>query len=792
VRAVQSGFVIGLIGLVALLSALSATVGLGPGGWAVGLVGGIVTTALLGLGLRRSDVGALGPADWVTLSRAVIACAIAAQVADSFWGSTGVPALVLLTVIALVLDGVDGWVARRTATESTFGARFDMEVDSFLLLALSVYVARATGAWVLAIGAARYLFVAAGWLLPWLRGSLPPRYWRKVVATTQGVVLTIAAAEVLPEALMNVVLVGSIGLLAESFGRDVWWLWRHRSAMPDQVAAPVRRPEVNVVDPARGRIRGVASGLLTVLAALLVWFALVAPNEISRLTPSAFLRIPLEGLLVIIVVLALPARARRPTAALVGLVLGLLTIVKVLDMGFFEALGRPFNLVTDWAYFGPAVEVLGDSVGQNRANMYAVGAGCLALALLILLPLAVLRLSRLVERHRPTSIRAITALGLAWLLSALVGAQIVPGAPIASISAASLALSQIDQVRDGLEDREAFAAELTVDRFRITPGENLLTELRGKDVVVLFVESYGRVAVEDSELSAEIKAVLDSGTSRLGAAGYSSRSAYLTSPTFGGISWLAHATLQSGLWIDNQQRYNDLAGSDRFTLSGAFHRAGWRTVGVVPSNDEDWPEGMSLYDFDKVYDSRNVGYAGPEFSYATMPDQYTLAAFRRLELATSNRGPLMAEIDLVSSHTPWVPLPRMVDWSRVGDGSVFDEMADAGESPDEVWPDADRVRAAYGRSIEYSLETVISFVETYQPKDLVLIVLGDHQPASIVSGSDASHDVPITIIADDPAVTDRIASWGWNDGLAPNSDAPVWMMDSFRDRFLTAFGPQPP
>jgi hypothetical protein len=473
-------------------------------------------------------------------------------------------------------------------------------------------------------------------------------------------------------------------------------------------------------------------------------------------------------------------------------VLGLLTVVKVLDMGFYEALDRPFNPVTDWSYFGPAMDVLGDSVGDGRARVYAVGAGVLALALVVLLPLAVLRLSRLVNRHRATSLRAITALGLGWLVSALVGAQIVPGAPIASMSAATLALSQVDQVRDGLEDRETFAEDLTVDRFSSTSGDDLLTGLRGKDVLVVFVESYGRVGLEDPDLSPDIRSVLDSGTSRLGDAGYSSQSAYLTSPTFGGISWLAHATLQSGLWIDNQQRYNDLTGSDRFTLSGAFKRAGWRTVGMVPSTDEDWPEGESLYDFDKVYDSRNVGYAGPEFSYATMPDQYTLSAFQRLELARPNRGPLMAEIDLVSSHTPWVPLPRMIDWSMVGDGSVFDEMADAGESPDDVWPDPQRVQAAYGRSIEYSWETVISFVETYRPEDLVLIVLGDHQPATIVSGSDASHDVPITIVADDPAVIDQIDSWGWDDGLAPDPDAPVWMMDSFRDRFLTAYGPQPP
>jgi hypothetical protein len=79
-------------------------------------------------------------------------------------------------------------------------------------------------------------------------------------------------------------------------------------------------------------------------------------------------------------------------------------------------------------------------------------------------------------------------------------------------------------------------------------------------------------------------------------------------------------------------------------------------------------------------------------------------------------------------------------------------------------------------------------VETFHDNNLVLVLLGDHQPATIVSGSGASHDVPITIIAHDPNVMSQISSWGWQDGMLPSPKAPVWPMDSFRDRFLTAFG----
>jgi hypothetical protein len=385
--------------------------------------------------------------------------------------------------------------------------------------------------------------------------------------------------------------------------------------------------------------------------------------------------------------------------------------------------------------------------------------------------------------------RAVTALGVVWLVSAISGLQLAPGVPVASTSTAGLAVDEVGRVRAGLEDRHAFAGQISVDRFRDVPGHRLLTALRGKDVVLAFVESYGRVAVEDPVLSPPINAVLDSGTRRLEAAGFSSRSAFLTSPTFGAASWLAHSSLQSGLWVDSQRRYDQLVGEERLTLTRAFARAGWRTVFVVPANTRDWPEGAAFYGFDHLYDSRNVGYAGPEFGYASMPDQYTLETFRRVELARAARSPVMAEIDLVSSHHPWTPLPRPVPWRRVGDGSVFDGMPEQGASRDDVFGDPDEVRAAYARSIEYTMSTLVSFLEAHPDPDLALVVVGDHQPHSYVTGRGAGHDVPISVIAGDPAVMDRIAGWGWEEGLRPDPRAPVWPMDAFRDRFLAAYGP---
>lgn len=221
---------IGLAALVALLVALWATVGLSAAGWVVGLLCGVIVNTVVAVGLGRSGSHGPGPADLVTLSRAVITCAVAALTADALLHQFVTPLFVPITVAALSLDAVDGWVARRTRTSSAFGSRFDGEADAFLILVLSVYVAPGFGAWILAAGLVRYAFAMAGWVLPWMRARLTYRYWRKVVTATQGIVLTVAAADVLPRWLTIGALVVGLTLLAESFGRDVCWLWSHRVA----------------------------------------------------------------------------------------------------------------------------------------------------------------------------------------------------------------------------------------------------------------------------------------------------------------------------------------------------------------------------------------------------------------------------------------------------------------------------------------------------------------------------------------------------------------------------------
>lgn len=227
----------GLVATALLLVALASTVGLGPAGVAVGVAYAVALTALVRWGLGRLRA-TFGPADWITLGRAVLTGGVTALVADHLGGPAPTGVLVGLVTVALALDWVDGQVARRTGTTSRFGWWFDMEVDSVLLFVLSVHAAGRYGPWVLLIGGMRYVFGIAGWALPWMRATLPPRYWRKVVAAVQGVALVVAAAGVLAPSLTRAALLVAAAMLVESFGRDVLWLWRHRGA--PRHAGPIR------------------------------------------------------------------------------------------------------------------------------------------------------------------------------------------------------------------------------------------------------------------------------------------------------------------------------------------------------------------------------------------------------------------------------------------------------------------------------------------------------------------------------------------------------------------------
>ncbi|QUC59827.1 sulfatase [Streptomyces sp. A2-16] len=531
--------------------------------------------------------------------------------------------------------------------------------------------------------------------------------------------------------------------------------------------------------------RGVSVGT-SVLAGLLVLLVLLFPNRLDHMNLRSFFRLPVEAIVIAAVLLVLPPRARRIAAVLFGLFLGLFTVLKFMDMGFYQTLARPFDLVFDWIMLGNATDWLRESFGRTGEVLAVTGVIVLFLALLALCTWAMVRLTNLMSRHRQTAVGTTLVLGTVWVTCFTVGVQF-GGVSFATKGNTEFLANRVQHVRNGLGDAKVFEKESAVDAFAATPPDQLLTGLRGKDVLFTFIESYGRVAIDDPAMAPEIDATLKQGDATLKSAGFASRSGWLSSPVTGAGSWMAHSTFLSGLWVKNQQRYLNLTSSDRATLTSYFRKTGaWRTVGIVPGVRKSWPEGK-YFGLDHIYDSTHLGYKGPYFSWTPVPDQFSLEAFQKLEHGKKNRDPIMAEIILASSHNPWSPIAHMIDWNDLGDGSVFEQIKKEGTNPTEVWKSQERVRTEYRKAIQYSVDSLTQWMQRYGDENTVLVFLGDHQPVPTVTKGSTSKDVPITIVAKDPKVLDRVADWNWTDGLKPADNAPVWGMDKFRDRFMTAF-----
>src|ERR1700761_1363839 len=333
---------LGMLATAVLLGVVAATAGLDIVGWVVGLVTGSVAAALLVAARQRSDQPAILPADWITLTRMVLIAGVTGLVADSFSRPMPVTTLVTLSAVALALDAMDGQVARRTGTATPLGGRFDGETDAFLILVLSIAVARDYGDWVLAIGAARYVFLLAGLVIGWLRAPLAPRFWRKVVAAVQGIALTVAAAGVTSRLVAMIAVAAALLLLAGSFGHDVIWLYRAH-------AGP--------------RFRRAVRTTVTGLALVLLWFDLLAPDRVWQFSLAAFVRVPVELLVLLAVALVLPPWPRRIVATVAGILLSLLALDKVLNIAMYEEVDRAFNPLSDWSSIRPAASVVRDAIG---------------------------------------------------------------------------------------------------------------------------------------------------------------------------------------------------------------------------------------------------------------------------------------------------------------------------------------------------------------------------------------------------------------------------------------------
>ncbi len=543
-------------------------------------------------------------------------------------------------------------------------------------------------------------------------------------------------------------------------------------------------PTLSATPPAASPLAGPRGCALTLASAFFLFTAFVFPFRIDWFDNKSYLYYPVE-LFVFGLLLLVPGRFAPLLRALAAAVLALGIILRVSDIVAYQVFSRAFNPVFDAYLLSHGLGFLRSSFGSVGALLAAV----LAVGLVLLIGLlahAVLRRYRAVLLLAPQRSLVLLCSGL-LLWSALA----LTDWPRASRYFTDQLLKHVNNTRASVLDLRDFREHVNDDAWAAAPGDTLLGKLAGKDVLVVFIESYGRILLDAPEYSAPFRTTLERATQTLADAGFEARSAFLTSPTVGGISWLAHGTALSGLWIDSQVRYDSLMLSERPSLVRLFQRAGWRTVGVMPAITMAWPEG-DYFGYDQLYSAPELDYRGLPFNYVTMPDQFTLARFQQWERERADRGPVMAEIALLSSHAPWTPVPRLIDWASVGDGSIFSAQAASGDAPEVVWQEQARVMRHYRESAEYVVQTLASYVKEFGDENLVLLILGDHQPMPFVTGNTDNRDVLVHLVARDPAVLEAVAGWEWSPGMLPGAGAPVWRMDVVRDRVLETFSVSSP
>ena len=531
-------------------------------------------------------------------------------------------------------------------------------------------------------------------------------------------------------------------------------------------------------------------------AALLLHLVLIQPNHPAAMTWGALRLVPLE---LPVLLLALPLIGDtgfgRMLRGGLAAVLTLTIVLKLADFGMFTAFGRGFNPVGDVPLLLAGFNLLSGSIGTILAVLAFVGVGMALVAIALALWWAMTVWARVPVHTAPAWLRR-TAGGLAVVLAAagtLEAAAImnrwalpfdIPG----SAFTARVAAERVRLVLRTYDDLQEFRRLVEDDPFKNKDG---LLDRIDRDVIVIFIESYGRASVEGPLYAATTRAILTDAERDLAGQGFAMRSGYVSSSTRGGQSWLAHATFAKGLKAHDQVRYQALLASGREGLFHIAQRSGFQTAAVMPAITMAWPEGARM-GFDRILAAADLGYQGKPFNWVTMPDQFTLMAFDRLvrQQAKPDQN-LFSQIVLISSHAPWVPVARMIDWSAVGDGRAFDAMAAEGDPPDVVWRDRDRVRDQYRQAVAYSLEAVFGYTSRLTEQKPLIVVLGDHQPAGFVAQEDRA-DVPVHVIGP-AALVERTAEWGFAPGLIPPQSLAPLPMEGLRDLFVRSYstGPLP-
>lgn len=527
-------------------------------------------------------------------------------------------------------------------------------------------------------------------------------------------------------------------------------------------------------------------GVHLALAALVLHLVLVQPNHPAAMNWDALLLFPLELPVLLLGLVAMqPGRMEKTVRIVIVAALLLIVVLKTADFAMFTALARGFNPVADLPLIEAGLRLATGAVGPLLTIAGVIAAVTALVCVGRALWWATGVWAQVTVTVIPRRIALLTAVLLGGIATAEIGQAMgrwaLPTSVPGTAFTARVGVERTLMIRDTLADLRAFAEAAARDPFADRTG--LLGEI-DRDVFVIFVESYGRTSLDTPLYSETHRATLEAAETRLKALGLSMRSGILAAPTRGGQSWLSHATFANGLRVADQTSYGALLASGR---QGLFHIAkasGFHTAAVMPQITLDWPE-ADLMGFETVLAAKDLGYEGLPFNWVTMPDQFTFAATDRTLRSNRDDRPLFVQIALGSSHAPWLPVPDLVDWDAIGNGEIFNAMAEAGDPPDVVWRDRDRVRDQYRKAIDYALRVVFDYAARHAKDPPLIFVVGDHQAASFVAQDDRP-DVPMHVIGP-VSLVKRTADWGWSDGLIPDDTAVARPMNDMRDLILETY-----
>jgi phosphoglycerol transferase MdoB-like AlkP superfamily enzyme len=458
------------------------------------------------------------------------------------------------------------------------------------------------------------------------------------------------------------------------------------------------------------------------------------------------------------------AKLGRTSPRVIAILAGVLVLFAIGRYGEVTApalYGREINLYWDAQHVGALVGML-----TAVASPWLIAAGAIALVIaLVLLYLGARWSLGTIDRalRDPRAQRGFGAAACA-LIALFVIQRLddrVPRVPQFSIPVSHTYAEQISRVLD------TFASSRAVRALPPSPPlQATLARLDGRDVIVMFMESYGRVTYDRAEIASVVNPARGDFEAAARDTGRQVISAFVTSPTFGGSSWFAHSSFLSGIEVKDPDRYAVLLTQDRPTLPRTFEAAGYRAIAIMPGLKQAWPEG-AFYGFDAIYGMDALDYRGPQFGWWRIPDQFSLAALDAREIQPRPRKPLFVFFPTVNTHMPFRPTPPLQhDWARVLSPDPFD-AADVQRSITET-PQWTNMGSSYAGSVRYAFEVLASYLRHRPDEHFVLIVLGDHQPAANVSGEGASWDVPVQIVSDRPDLLASLEQHGFVAGTTPN------------------------